>query len=567
MKLKISYISPLMLTGILLVLLPLFVVMTLDRIREHEQYVTAKMVERGQSLIRSFEAGTRAGMMNVQWGAAKFQRLLTEVSYQPDILFLMITSPDGTIWFHSDPEKVGSHYKTMPTGLKDADDHQIFHQVVQLPKDSSAFVVYKKFTPERTGRDLRRHRECPDFRTMMKKEPYRDYYIFAGLSYEKAQNIHKRFVNQMVTRGVIFLLLGLAGILSLFAFQGYRSARSRLETVQAFSNTVVDNMPAGLITVDTDLNILSVNRAAADILGGRPRVLPPEMADLVDQLEKENRVVEKQMLCDRPNDRPALLDISMSSMVAETGDLSGYMFLFKDLTELDRLKKEVETSKRLAAIGKLAAGVAHEIRNPLSSIKGFATYFKERYANVPRDQETAEIMIQEVQRLNRSVTQLLEFARPVDINIVPTDLKDLVYHALRLVQHEIDQSDIQVSILPDDASKEVYTDPDQVSQVLLNLFLNSLQAMDQGGKLTVKIDIDPRESFFSITVDDTGKGIAPEDMEKIFDPYFTTRSTGTGLGLAVVHRIIESLKGKIEMDSTPGKGTRVTIILPQKESK
>ncbi len=239
----------------------------------------------------------------------------------------------------------------------------------------------------------------------------------------------------------------------------------------------------------------------------------------------------------------------------------GYVFIFRDLTYVRRLKQEVERSRRLAALGRLAAGVAHEIRNPLSSIKGFATYFKERFENNPLDRETAKIMIQEVERLDRVIGQLLEFARPSQLRTKPVWLAGLIQHSLKLIETDARTRGVEVKAKIASDLPEIELDADRMSQVLLNLYLNSIQAMDEGGTMEVEASRDETKKYTKITISDNGKGIDPKDKERIFDPYFTTKPDGTGLGLAIVHKIMEAHRGDIEVESRPGIGTTITLIL------
>jgi two-component system sensor histidine kinase HydH len=213
----------------------------------------------------------------------------------------------------------------------------------------------------------------------------------------------------------------------------------------------------------------------------------------------------------------------------------------------------------------LAAGVAHEIRNPLSSIKGFATYFKERYQHVPEDKETAGIMIQEVDRLNRVVSQLLEFARPVKVSPLPTSLPDLIDDSVKLVQQQAQEKQITVRNTTTSQMKKVFVDPDRINQILLNLYLNAIESTDAGGELDVKLSYIKGEKDIEIQVSDTGCGIQKDDLAKIFDPYYTTKSSGTGLGLAIAHNIVEAMGGTIKVESQPGKGTTFILVLPINE--
>ena len=206
--------------------------------------------------------------------------------------------------------------------------------------------------------------------------------------------------------------------------------------------------------------------------------------------------------------------------------------------------------------------MAHEIRNPLSSIKGFATYFAKRYENEPDDAETAQIMVQEVERINRSITQLLEFAKPMAVEERLVELNPLIRHSLKLVAHDLEKKAIDSQIRIETRLTQIKTDPDRINQVLLNLYMNAINAMtDQEGKLVVEVT-DSREDKVEIRVSDNGCGIEAKDLEEIFDPYFTTRPDGTGLGLSIVHRIVENLRGEIRVESELGIGTCFIVRLP-----
>jgi len=247
-------------------------------------------------------------------------------------------------------------------------------------------------------------------------------------------------------------------------------------------------------------------------------------------------------------------------MTDDAGDIRGVILLFRDLTQIKALIKEVETNRRLAAIGKLAGGVAHEIRNPLSSIKGFATYFARRYEAVPEDAQTAEIMVQEVERINRSITQLLEFAKPMAVEIRAVELAPLIDHSLRLLTHDLEKKSISARVVMDTRRRVFPTDPDRINQVLLNLCMNAVNAMAEQGEL--KVTVADADGGIEIRVSDDGCGIPPGDLDTIFDPYFTTRPGGTGLGLSIVHRIVENLNGEIRVESEPGQGACFIIRLP-----
>ncbi|MEK7243520.1 MAG: ATP-binding protein, partial [Thermodesulfobacteriota bacterium] len=282
--------------------------------------------------------------------------------------------------------------------------------------------------------------------------------------------------------------------------------------------------------------------------------------ELFRTLALERRLIERAFDCAVEEGRTIPLQIIATTLCEENGAFVGHVLLFRDMTEIRRLEEEVARSRRLASLGSLAAGVAHEIRNPLSSIKGFATWFRERYRDNPEDRETAEVMIREVDRLNRVITQLLEFARPLTMHRVPTPLQAVIRHALKMVEGEAQAKRIVVETDLSVEVGEIPLDADRMTQVLLNLFQNAIGAMEGGGVLRISLDRRD-EKGVRITVADTGIGIPKEELPRVFDPYFTTRPSGTGLGLAIVHKIVEAHGGEVRLESEPGRGTTATVLL------
>ena len=595
-------LSPLVIIGIFVILVPIFVLMTIDNIREQHGRIKEKLTGKGLLLIRSFEAGTRTGMITTRWGGKRVQRLLAETAEQPEIEYMMITDSGGLILAHSDETKVGQIYEKMPDIVFNPGKFPLFHREFTSQQGAHVFEVYKEFTPAyRKFRHKRPSRvssgclldkdniRCPPpafldeqwkdsppmpgkvdwFRSHFSprgdgEEGRQHQVIFAAINMEEIDQIKHKAVSHAIFMGILFFALGAVGVVCVVALQGYRSAKSSLVRVKAFSDEVIANMPAGLIIVGKNMEITSRNGAALEILGPVNQgdiKLPPEMAALVKGLREATQKTVREISCTVHRDRQLLLDVTASSIFSEGGMRSGYLFLFHDLTEFKAMKKEVDRNRRLAAVGKLAAGVAHEIRNPLSSIKGFATWFFERYEDIPEDREVAGIMIQEVERLNRAVTQLLEFARPVPVVKKRVNIKEMIDHSLRLIAPDLKKQQIAMKTLFETDTVWLNTDPDLVNQILLNLYLNSLQAMDIRGTLSVTVTNARGRSGIVIGVADTGRGISPGDLDKIFDPYFTTRADGTGLGLAMVYRAVEALGGDIWVESSPGAGARFFIQL------
>ena len=594
-KYKFLWISPLFLIGVLLIMLPIFTFMTLDRLEKQNEFFTQRLLEKGASLIRTFEAGTRTGMFTMRWGANRIQAMLLETALQPEVIYMMITSKDGLILAHSDESMVGQIFDAMPGMVKINEDTAMVDHRVRLQKDQSqvldqsqVFEVFKRFVPIKSGarrRHMRmdgvpmhRYQDSPDMQNFEKgikdwSQPYiqsqdgqmpemAEHYIFAGLSMERARIARDELLKETVLRGILFFILGCVGMVALFVFQAYRSAKASLKSVKAFSDNVIQNMPSGLVTINHDHEITSVNNAAKNILGGDLTQPYPEMIELIQEMEISQEVLNREINFIIAPDRKLDLDITASPIKDYENQIMGFLFLFRDLTQVRELKKQVETNKRLAAIGKLAAGVAHEIRNPLSSIKGFATYFGKRYEDKPSDREIAQIMVKEVERINRSVTQLLEFAKPMAVEKKQVDIKEMITHSLKLVHHDLKQKNIETRVNIDTRKTKIHTDGDRMNQVLLNLYINAIEALDDKGILEIDVKDGQKDGQIEIRVKDNGQGIDEESLDLIFDPYFTTRPTGTGLGLSIVHRIIENLEASIRVESKKNTGTCFIINLP-----
>ncbi len=216
-------------------------------------------------------------------------------------------------------------------------------------------------------------------------------------------------------------------------------------------------------------------------------------------------------------------------------------------TEVARLEGEVRRNEKMAAIGTLAAGVAHEIRNPLSSIKGYATYFSGLFPEGSEDKEAAVVMVNEVNRLNRVITDLLGLAKPSDVKLKPVTAQLIIQHVLRLVRQNASNRNVRINYKFAPRVPEIMADMERLSQALLNLSLNALDAMGNGGELLIAISGGKKR--VCIIVKDTGAGISKEVISKIFDPYFTTKRTGTGLGLPMVFKIVKGHSGRIGVSS------------------
>ena len=385
--------------------------------------------------------------------------------------------------------------------------------------------------------------------------------------------------------------LGLAGFVSLFWAHNYRRWRRILRDERAMAAEVMSNLPLGLVTSDPSGRIAMINDTALGMFRRkREDVFAPagqgdpagssapgknapsadtslsslpglDWEPLLASLSAGGRLLEKETMLSVEGGKPVSISLSAAGMRNGDGVFLGNVFVLRDITEMKRLQADAQRNDRLASLGHLAAGVAHEIRNPLSTIKGVALYIARRMPVGGREEEAAQRMIDEVERLDRVVSELLEFARPGVFETVQADLGDVVDRALRLAEVDLQAKGIAVTFDAEPDFPPVRVSPERLTQALLNLFLNAAQAMGQGGRLRV-ITRRLADGMFSITVSDTGPGIPPEIQASIFTPYFTTKPSGTGLGLAIVYQIAEGHGGRVSVGNAPGHGAEFTLTLP-----
>jgi len=561
-------IPPWVILGALLVLIPLFGYITLGNISRERELTTRLLIEKGEALIRSFEAGARTGA-GLEWGSFQLRKLLIETARQPGVNHIIITDTKGIILADSDPSMVGELYGWDLDGTAAARQTKVAWRQIANTEGASTFEIYRGIlTVEETFPGLGVE-SSPDS-ARENGDRSRRSVIFVGLDMGPVLAAREQNTRNAVITALALLLIGFSGMISLFLAQGYRSVRGSLSQVKAFSDSLVNHMPIGLVAMDPEKKLMAFNEAAeaifglsaGDVLGRKAAgILPEIILEMPETLGSAGTILEEEVECPVGEGRTVPLEVIATRLQDDEGTFFGYAILFRDLTEVQRLKSEVERSRRLAAVGSLAAGVAHEIRNPLSSIKGFATYLRERYQENPEDQRIADIMIQEVERLNRVIGQLLEFSRPLAMHRSRGAIEPILRHTLKMIEGQAKEKGVVIHAGFPEKIPEIFMDPDKLTQVFLNLTLNALNAMEQGGILSVALS-HPESQMIRVEISDTGTGIQKEELNRIFDPYFTTRSSGTGLGLPIAQRIVEAHGGKIRVTSEPGEGTVFSVFLP-----
>lgn len=354
--------------------------------------------------------------------------------------------------------------------------------------------------------------------------------------------------------------------------------------LRVFTEDIVESIASGLVTTDLSGKITSFNRSAAEMTGFQPEEAVgaiwwelfswEEIRDRYQDLAVAGAPQRFDGEISTKRGERCLLGVTISPLRNERGGQIGIIGTFQDLTQLKSLEEEMQKKERLATLGEMAAGMAHEIRNPLASLSGSIEVLKGDLNLRDEHLRLMEIAIKEAERLNSIITQFLLYAKPHPPRRGRTDLHALLSETVQLLQNNPEYHDrIRVSLQISSEPLMLLIDPDQIRQVFWNLSMNAFQAMPEGGALTIstrrarpkkgKSAAAPEEGV-EILFADTGGGIRKEDLSKIFYPFFTTKSSGSGLGLAIVQRIIEEHTGEIRVESSP-QGTTFFITLPLDE--
>jgi two-component system sensor histidine kinase PilS (NtrC family) len=401
------------------------------------------------------------------------------------------------------------------------------------------------------------------------------------LGFEAGADLPEATVAQYTVALNVFGLFAVAFLAGSLAERA-RSADVRLEEaseqladLQFFNQYVIDNLVSGLATADEDHRLLTFNRSAALITGhgmatviGKPAPeilqLPASFRESLDEDLRRARSKRTDFQYHRPDDEVIDLGLSVAQLPLPNGRL-GYLYTFQDVTDLKRLERGAQLQKRLAVVGEMAAGIAHEIRNPLASMSGSMQILRQELPLSSEQAQLMDIVLRESERLNDTIRSFLAYARPQRFEVQHLDLRGVIQDTATILKNsrEIgDEHSIEVKLPAEEVLVEA--DENQVRQIVWNLATNGLRAMPNGGRLELCAMRDVLDGVYSgvLTVADRGVGIAAEDVDGIFQPFRGSFAKGTGLGLAIVHRIVSDYNARIEVQSQPKDGTTFRVTFP-----
>ncbi len=598
------YSSPWLLAAAAGLLIMIVVTFAFHNFRLEQRLMTNAMLQKAATLMRVLHSGSRASYLNDlrrdYWNNDPWnihvQRIIDHLAEDPELQFLTLVDAKGKVIAHSDHARIGG-VQPVPT-IKgeegNPEDHpQMVYTIHTTEAFGRVFETFRQFSPafpaiapvpmppppgERPNGFFMHEREGrhPMMRFFPEGSPTGEqYFVLVGLDMKEFDHTLGRLRMQIVMLSLAMLLVGLGGWFSLSLVQGFRISQKTLEDVQAYTSLLIAKLPVGVIATDTTGKITTWNQAIVEltgiakntVTGKKPHeVLPESLAvffqetaategeEAQRQQDSSIRIVfgsrRCELLC-----HPLLITDSQQQYM-------GQVLLISDVTAIKSLEQRMRENERLAAVGRMAGGVAHEVRNPLSSIKGLALLLKNKFAAGSKEQDTADLLIQETERMNRTITEMLSFTRPTALHLRPVDLSALLQRSLQLIKAEAADNKIETALVVGQQLVPILGDDDRLQQVMMNVLLNAMQAMEHGGQLTVTLSNKEKNQAVELRISDTGEGIAPELLPQVFYPYFTTKQSGTGIGLAISQKIIADHGGSIELESEPGKGTTVIIVLP-----
>jgi two-component system, NtrC family, sensor histidine kinase HydH len=570
---KTLYLPALTIVAIVLCLLIVIAVSTYRNISRERGRTEDFLLREGLAILRAIEAGVRAENSSTQPGISHLQKLIEGISLEPGIANILLFDAEGNVVASGPPSSEVGKVSDARALAFIAKEKGFVTRYREVPGPERTFEIIKPFS---LLSSIGPTSFPPGSRTEPQENPLvqwaKDKMITINLRlgvFEKAgqEDVHHAFL-----MGAILIVLGTGAFYFIFIVQNFYLVDRTLAQMRTYTENVVESMADGLISIDNEKNIVTLNRRAAGFLGAREKDLRGKgissvLGKDVEALLKDRTLMIRGRDLEVPRSSGGTIPLSLSvtPLKDENDREMGSVLILRDLREIRDLQERVRRSERLASLGRLAAGVAHEIRNPLSSIRGFAQYFQQRLKGQEKEQEYAAIMIKEVDRLNRVITELLDFARPKEPHRESHRLEELLGHSLKLLEPELIKRNVKVEKHVDPNLPPAMVDRDQLSQAFLNLLLNSLESMENGGKIEIALTNVPPK--LQISIRDTGRGIPAEDVGKVFDPFFSTKRRGTGLGLSIVYQIVEIHGGDIQVESREGMGTTFRVTLPVNEKE
>ena len=581
--------------------------------------IVGEVQRRGEVLARSLAATSTAPLLLYNFTA--LEQNVAQVAREADVIYAILLDAEGKIVAHSRrPDLVGTPLEG-PLNQRAAETDRLLVQESVRPKSKDAiydvaFPIYiesQRWGTARVGLSRRR----------MDAQIRRTRWELASLSLATlvVGGLAAAFVARRIARPVRQLAAGaeaiargdldqrmepatadeigqLATTFNHMAAQ-LRQHRAEIESTNAelrrqlehvaelknYTDSILVSVTSGIVTLDLDGRVATLNPAAEMLTGlFAPDVAAryclevfahsPELGQmLMDALERRSWITNVSLTLRRPNGSTLPIEMSAAPLRGREGKDLGVVGIFSDVTVLRELEEQVRRVDRLAALGTLAAGLAHEIKNPLTTLRTFTSFMPRKFDDERFRERFQRVVPHELERINAIVEQLLELARPARLDFRAVRVSELIDRALDLYANQMEADGIAVRREYARDCPPIEADPEYLYQAFVNLIANALDAMKSGGRLTVRLmpyrtagdaprAVQSQARYIKAEIEDTGEGIASSEADKVFNPFFTTKASGTGLGLALTHKIVEDHRGRITFRSTTAAGTTFRVVLP-----
>lgn len=534
------------------------IVTTGQTLSQQEEAGTQYLTMTSRSVLQAVESSLRRGLFVRPTGPGLFSpgtaEFFRELEQTGDVLFVGVIDRNGGRVLSSRPAQEAGPLAFPPEALQHLAQKGEWYGRATFGARQT-YVYGKRIFPSKT---LAEHDdELPTF-------------LVVGLDMTKHIGVYNRFRQNALFQAAYILAAAVFIWTLAMSFLKRREQAGRAAVLEQFQARLLDNLPDGLLTISRDDAISAANPAAHAILGvsagGLAGMRIVDLPEGVASSITGRRAAEQEATPGgwlTRNVGGAHLEI-LTLPIRQGDDAHDRLVIIRDRTQIRELEKNLSEAEKLAALGTLAAGVAHEIRNPLSALRGFAQYFAKKLTGKQPDETYAQTMVREADRLNRVITDLLYLSRPRSMDARVVSLGQLVADVGNLVRFDLEKRHIgfRVSLGPD----MVQADEDALKQAVLNLVLNSIDALESSPEDTREIHVSsaPGDAGTWVFVRDTGPGMSAVQREQAFEPFFTTKKKGTGLGLALVHKTMREHDGRAQIDSEKGRGTTVSLFFPDR---
>jgi two-component system sensor histidine kinase HydH len=511
------------------------------RLRDNDFRLVYRTESSGNTIILMEEVSQEEKRLKLGIG-----HLIQSLSQQPGLTYLLLQNPEGIVFASPGIEKM----------LKIEND-PFLSDALSSEEARSRFY---DFEGERVLEVVKPFSSGGEFHGLFR----------VGLSLEAYQRMALGYKRQLWIFAVILFSVGLVLAAVVSISQNYNLLRSSYAEIRSLTSKVLDGMKSGVVALDREGRISTVNKVAEQLFSlswdsviNRPysKYFPDDEIMLHQVLEKSQPVFGKEISYRTLEGVGKHLLVVASPLVDEKGETGGAVAVIHDLTELKKLERETQRLDRLREMGDLAAGVAHEIRNPLNAISITAQRLRSEFEPMERHDEYSSFtgtIVTEVQRLNQVVDRFLSLARAHRLNLAPGSLSDLTKEVIELLRPQVEERGTSIALKSEEVP-EINLDPAEMKKALINLIVNSIEALSDGGHIQVSLSSEGSPPEVTLRVRDDGPGIPEEIMPNLFKPYFTSKKKGSGLGLAITYRIIQDHGGSIEVSNHPDGGAEFTL--------